>query len=655
MSIWKKMFGTPQEFTPANANSHESDEDLKRYDSEIELDLDDEPGGPEQIAETPVVETPVVETPVVETPVVETPVVETPVVETPVVETPVVETPVAEAPVVEEPVDEEVLAQEREYEEDLSFLDGRILPQLVVPDWREELEFVKERYEPCDLTDHIVKVSKRRLTARRIDHELAKSRLNAYERYLERASRRFKDKIDEDAVLNEALRDLSQWKSDQAKSVAWKLADRVNQEVVKAKTAEIDATSFIENNIEFTNPEAINQFRKFARRLILIPLVGLYVSSVVALTYNQFQWFLKFLPLFNLGLQEALIMVAGVGSAFWLSTLWRYSKSVSKTQKQLQKFTTQHVQQNEKIKHAVKEHTRLAQQQPMVEPILKVMAKAYRVQLQSDVSVRAQVTTEFDPAVLPACVTLARAIDTDEIKMMRLRRRALSVLMSRGWRTRGLDQIARIHADSRMLDSNSLSLKSLDTDSVVSATSAQKLLNEAFSNTSIHERVSRERLVKAIRDLHAEVLANFDSDDRPMVVSMRDDGFDKLSFRSSWLEDEDPSENWIAFLSEILSEDTAPFGVFNILDKSSELNRSDRISSVGVVPHYFTQGNSKVEIRKSTTKDVMPLDVVVRVDVSPWADPSAFAVFAENFAEHLNDASSANTASEEKPRSTTDV
>jgi hypothetical protein len=206
-----------------------------------------------------------------------------------------------------------------------------------------------------------------------------------------------------------------------------------------------------------------------------------------------------------------------------------------------------------------------------------------------------------------------------------------------------------------MLDSNSLSLKSLDTDSVVSATSAQKLLNEAFSNTAIHERVSRERLVKAIRDLHSEVLANFDSDDRPKVISMRDDGFDKISFRSSWLEDEDPSENWISFLSEILSEETAPFGVFNILDKNSELNRSDKISSVGVVPHYFTQGNSKVEIRKSTTNEVMPMDVVVRVDVSPWADPAAFAVFADNFAKDLDVASSATEESIEKPRSTTDV
>ena len=70
--------------------------------------------------------------------------------------------------------------EKQEFLEDLSVLDGRILPQLKVPDWREELEFVKERYEPCDLSDHIVKVSKRRLTARQIDHELAESRLHAY-------------------------------------------------------------------------------------------------------------------------------------------------------------------------------------------------------------------------------------------------------------------------------------------------------------------------------------------------------------------------------------------------------------------------------------------------------------------------------------------
>jgi hypothetical protein len=474
-----------------------------------------------------------------------------------------------------------------------------------------------------------VKVSKRRLTARQIDHELAESRRSAYLRYFERASRRFKDKIDEDALLNEALADLTEWKSEQGKSIAWKLADRVNEEVVKAKKAEEEATSFVENNIEFTNPAAVKVYREFARRAWLIPMVTLYITSVVGLTYNRYEWIMKFLPFFNLGLSKTLIMISGISAGFWISNLWKYSKNVARIQKKLVIFQAKHEEQHGKIKHAVKQHTRLAQQQPLVEPILGVLAKAYRVQLQSDVSARAQVTTNFDPKALPACVTLARAIDTDELKMIRLRRRALNVLMSPGWRTNGLNEIARIHAESRMLDSNSLSLKSLDTDSVVSASNAQKLLNDAFSNPDIHHRVSKARLVRAIKELHKEVLANWNSDERPQVESMRDDGFDKIAFQSSWLIDEDVSESWIEFLTEILGDETAPFGHFNILDRSSELNNADLISSVAVVPHYFAERESKVKIEKSKSQDVMPMDVVVRVDVSPWSDPSAFAIFAD--------------------------
>jgi hypothetical protein len=517
-----------------------------------------------------------------------------------------------------------------EFLEDLSVLDGRILPQLKVPDWREELEFVKERYEPCDLSDHIVKVSKRRLTARQIDHELAESRLSAYERYLERASRRFKDKIDEDALLNVALVDLMAWKSEQGKSVAWKLADRVNEEVVKAKKAEEEATSFVENNIEFINPAAVKVYREFARRAWLIPIVTLYITSVVALTYNRYEWIMKFLPFFNLGLSKTIVMISGIAAGFFISNLWKYSKKVAKIQKQRRAFITAHEEQYDKIKHAVKQHTRLAQQQPLVEPILKVLAKAYRVQLQSDVNVRAQVTTSFDPSVLPACVTLARAVDTDESKMAILQRRALNVLRSPGWRTNGLNEIARIHADSRMLDSNSLSLKSLDTDSVVSATNAQRLLTEAFSNSSIHHRVSKARLVRAIRDLHKEVLANWDSNERPKVMSLRDDGFDKISFQSSWLAEEDIHEEWIPFLMDILGDETAPFGDFNIFNKSSGINRPELISSVAVVPHYFQDLDRRIEIRKSEFSEVTPIDVVVRVDVSPWSDTADFAIFADS-------------------------
>ena len=520
--------------------------------------------------------------------------------------------------------------EQQEYLEDLSVLDGRILPELKVPDWREELEFVKERYEPCDLSDHIVKVSKRRQTVRQIDHELALSRLSAYERYLDRASRRFKDKIDEDALLNSVLTDLNIWRNDQGKSVAWKLADRINQEVLKAKQAEVEAISFVENNTEFVNPMAIKVYRAFARRVWFIPIVTLYISSVVGLTYNALEWIMKFLPFFNLGLSKTLIMIAGVGSGFWISNLWKYSKSVARIQKQFTIFKGKHQEQHDKIVHAVEQHTRLAQQQPMVEPILEVLAKGYRVQLQSDVLATVKATTEFNSDFLPACVTLARALDNEEEKMMKLRTRAFNVLKTSGWRTLGLDDIIKRHAESRMLDVQRLGLESLDSDSLISSANTRRILLEAFSNMSIHNRVSKSRLIRAIREIHNEVLANWKSDDRPKVESLRDNGFNHLAFRTSWLADEDGSEPWISFLTEVLSEDTAPFGQFNILDKRAEINSPEKIMSIAAVPHYFKFGSVKIKVQNSLSSEVMPLDVVVRVDVSPWADTSAFTVFADD-------------------------
>ena len=164
---------------------------------------------------------------------------------------------------------------------------------------------------------------------------------------------------------------------------------------------------------------------------------------------------------------------------------------------------------------------------------------------------------------------------------------------------------------------------------MVSAANAQRILLEAFANTAIHDRVSRARLVRAIKDLHFEVLANWDSQDRPKVVSLRDDGFSKVAFRTTWIDDEDISQDWKRFLTEILTEDTAPFGDFNMFNRSSALNEPSQITSMAVVPHYFPEKESRIKILKSSAKAVMPMDVVVRVDVSPWADPSDFAVFAD--------------------------
>jgi hypothetical protein len=243
---------------------------------------------------------------------------------------------------------------------------------------------------------------------------------------------------------------------------------------------------------------------------------------------------------------------------------------------------------------------------------------------------KATVTTEIDVQKLPASVTLARAIDTDDDRMTKLRVLALRNLLKPGWRTNGLNAIAKYYAESNLLGSNNLSLSKLDTDSTVGVNNSRQLLLKAFSDTKLHDKVSLEQLRETIKTVHATAITDWDSEYRPDVQNLRDDGFDKSSFATSWLLDETLSEDWIEFLSEILGE-TTPFNQFNIEDKNSDLNKAELIKSVAVVPNYFDElkHDEKIVLEKSPSQEVMPIDVVVRVDVSPWEQPQAFAVFAD--------------------------
>lgn len=519
--------------------------------------------------------------------------------------------------------------QPPEHQDDLNEVTGHELPTLKVPEWRDELDFVKKRIEPCDMTSHIVKVTRRRLLAKRIELILAEVKLKVYTRYLERASRRFADRINEDRALREAMADIAGWRDAQSKSVAWILAERVENEVQKAKAAEDEAKQYVMRNTEFQNSDAVAQYRNFVKRLFFIPVFNLYIISVVSLTFNRFEWILKHFPFFNLGLNNSIIMICGISSVFWLANLWRYAKSVSRTQREVAAFNSEYEKQKNRITHAVREHTRLSQQQPLLEPILQVLAVGYRTQLQSSFDVKVNATTKFDTDTLPACVTLAMAVDTDQRNLAALRNKATRMLTGPGWRTDGLNNLAKRHSETMSIKITDVGLSLLDVDSDVSMNNARRLLLEAFDNLEMQNSVNTIRLRDVVEDLHRSVLAKWDSEARPRVVSLRNDGFNKLSFKTSWLASEDASEDWLEFLTEILNKPT-PFGQFNIANKSSGLNLPERITSIAVVPHYFQEEFTKItKVEKSKVTDVMPIDVVVRVDVSEWADPKDFAVFAD--------------------------
>lgn len=511
-------------------------------------------------------------------------------------------------------------------EDALSIPKDLDIPEWQEPDWHEELELVKRRIEPCDLTGHMVEVSRRRYRSRLVDEALLRVQLRISKRFTERAKYRFKEQIDEDNAVTEALDSLVDWRLSQSNSVAWKLVERVEEEVNKANAAKEEAISYVLNQTEFRNADAEKVYRKFATSMVLTPLAVAYIFSVLAMTHNRFDWLLRHFPPFNTGLLKLFVIVLGCGAIVWIRAMWRYASAVARTQKDVMRFKAEYVRRSSTIQHASKQHVRLAQQAPLLEPLLLVLAKGYRAPWHAEVSTNTHVTTELDTSKLPACVTVARAVNGNGDKMNQLRQIALRQLVSPGWRTRNLEILGELHAAQQLASPDSLRLSSLDTDLGQSSASARFKLMEAFTNDELLERVGRARLISTIELVHKEVLRNVDSDHRPPVISTRVNGFEDISLNTSWLDTEDRFEDWLEFL-EIVLKDTTPFSPLSIADKRSALNTT-KIKSLAVVPSYFKTENTPFKWETAPEIQVAPIDVVVRIDVSDWADPSAFAVFA---------------------------
>lgn len=500
------------------------------------------------------------------------------------------------------------------------------IPEWQDPDWREELALVKRRIEPCDLTEHFAEVTQKRLLARTVDAALLKVRVRISERFSDRAIYRYKDQIDEYDAIQEALDDLARWKSNQANSVAWQLVEQVNAEVDKAKAEQEAAIENLRERRTFKNDRAIDTYRKFASTMTLAPLFMLYVDSVLALTYNRFEWLLKFLPLFNMGLGLLFLLSGAITAWVMLRAAWKYSNQVALVQKRAIRFQAEYARQHVLVKHATKEHARLTVQQPLLEPLLKVLAVGYRAPWNDAIGSNPKVTTAMDTSKLPGCITFARAVQGDGMAMSQLQHRALETLVSPGWRTKILEELGKLHAESQIADPSSMRLSQLDVDLGFSTSSARAKLLEAFSNSTLLQRVGRARLIQTINTIHKEVLRNAKQDLRPPVKAERVSEYEGLRLNTTWLDYEDGSDNWVEFLVEILGE-TSPFNPLNIADKRSSLTSVPK--SLAVVPAYLEDSvqNPSLKLEKQSS-ELTPIDVVVRIDVSDWADPSAFKVFA---------------------------
>ena len=503
------------------------------------------------------------------------------------------------------------------------------------PDWREIVDLLERRIEPCDITGAMVKVSRKRAMWRSIETALARVRVRVISRLADRAEFRFKDRIDQDQAVTEAQQSLHDWTHDHSHSVAWKFHAQAIAQLELSQEMRKQAIERVTSKVSFRNEVADDVYLKFVKSTFVPSLSGLYIYSVLVLTDDKFHWILKYFPLFNQGTKILGIIVAGITSVFVFRALWSYTSSVALTQRDFVQANRDYADAVATITHAYEEEVRLEQQIVNIEPLLEVLARGYNSRWSIDESLNVDVSTQLDTSEFPACVGFARAVQGPDDQVAQLQDLALRQVVRPGWRTEIIQKLGEQFGEkNRTL----LSFEILDRDLGSSTAGARGKYLAAFNDLDLAKRLGREKLFELVNLIHNSVLRNPNTLLRPPVLATRVNGFEDIDTSSAWLTDKVDTENWVEYLSEILQE-APPFSPLNLTGSEGAVGfKGSIVNSYAVVPKYLSGSqHESVQIEPNPFDLIAPVDIAVRVDVSDWGTLDSFLIFEDDgLLEHSN-------------------
>ena len=503
------------------------------------------------------------------------------------------------------------------------------------PDWKDIVDLLDKRIEPCDLTGLMVDVSKKRRLFRTIEKALAHVKVRVMKRVADRAEYRFAERLAQNEALQSLQDSLASWHNEHSHSLAWQFNQKSIQQYEIALQSRLDAIARVKE-VSASNPDAHEQFKKFFRGLWIPIFFGSYISSVLILTNEKFHMFLQWLPIFNQSNAAIIALVAGPTFFFVLRAIWRYTSCVRLAHEAYVKAKKDFAIYNDQIRHAYIEQVRLQQQLRNIAPLLEVLARGYRSRwLSSDKLADIEVSTDLDTDLLPACFGFARAVNGSDEQMMHLRDLSLRQVIRPGWRTELIETVATAYGKKK---GQHLDYHHLDSDSGYSEVGARQMFLYALKDEELTSRIAKQKLLRVVGEIHNSILRQKVTELRPPVKSTRINGFEEVNASSDWLADEEESEDWVNYLSQILKESPRfSYTGLSASGKGKPINEGT-VHSYATIPAYLEgQAHESITVEVNTSQQIAPIDVVVRVDVSDWADISDFEVFEDiSMGRHLS-------------------
>ena len=442
---------------------------------------------------------------------------------------------------------------------------------------------------------------------------------------MSRSARVLKDQKLAELLRYQETRDsLAAWIAERQGTYAWILLSTLGKERDKLNEFEKTLRAWTESN----TTEIIEQSRKNKKRFIrrigfgfagLITALGLGTLVNFALGWLGVTWLVTLLAF--IGFTNPFVWVPqfliGGSILTWLASLFSYFQSYLKWRKMVDRHVAEARFYVGAVKSLQHEKGRILSLHGQMEDYLKLLSEIMHKPWEISDSWINWETPQLDTSKLPSSLVVARPRESSEYEAVC--KRSLEAFASTNWHSNQVRVLFAEYEKAQKMNPGAMEDR-IDKDRALRS----RLLDD----------MQKSGLLQKVGDEFVQDLAKkLQRDDLPEatqfhVASLKPDLLERLDLSNNMFDDADVKKNWSAFVSEILGKATAwtPLA-YSDLGLRDPLIKRTEVNSYAFVPDRMkSRVDSSVKAIAMDGDSGSGVEVVVRVDVSPWLETDKVAI-----------------------------
>lgn len=441
----------------------------------------------------------------------------------------------------------------------------------------------------------------------------------------EEISKVAEDLTDAIKVKEDAAAEFAEWVSKHSRTFLWKMVAKMKENLAAVAEKQAGYRELMAN-IQVPQPGELIRLRKRFHKTVLSALsvgLGIWLIYFLITSYVPYAWVLKLTSLGSLIFRYTTsgVIVTIISALALYYRDWRkFDWSVKKLNHELGEVTTG-------VDKVRQEEVRLVSLYPQVMDWLEIIGYSLnRPWSMNDRWFRSYLS-DLNQDEFPFSLRIAQAQERDSASMHALTGNTMKRYAVRGWRTKVLrDQVLAI-AQKVGLPLERMNVEGVDQDIAYSPGGPRVELRKGLENQEALELVARRQLIPLTFKVQSEEITK----SRPPVKENRTHSLDAIQSDQAGLEEEEPVD-WDKFLQEPIGPFNGvvtPFSLASLAPGVIMMGYHEKLNSHFVVPERLKSialQNSGARVESYLESANLPMDIVIRMDLSERMDPHALKI-----------------------------